>query len=101
MWVLDVRPGHVNQFIEWVVSPANIRSYGLLRFQDLNGDGLPEFFCISNFSHHHEVLLNEKGRLKLAWTHGWGTSVTTKTMATTWPRRPISRGKGGGVWTRM
>ena len=96
MWVLDVRTGHVNQFIEWDVSPANIRSYGLLRFQDLNGDGLPEFFCISNFSHHHEVLLNEKGRLKLAWTHGWGTSVTTQTMATTWPEPPIADVDGDG-----
>ena len=27
---------------------ANVRSYGLVRFQDLNGDGLPEFFNIAD-----------------------------------------------------
>ena len=83
MWVLDARTGKVIQFLTWDVSPANVRSYGLVRFQDLNGDGLPEFFCIANFSQHHEVLLNDKGCLKRAWAHGWDTSVTTQTIATT------------------
>lgn len=96
MWVLDARSGKVNQFIAWDVSPANVRSYGLVRFQDLNGDGLPEFFCIANFAQHHEVLLNDKGRLKLAWTHGWDTSVTTQTIATTWPDPPIADVDGDG-----
>jgi len=96
MWVLDAATGKVNQFLTWDVSPANIRSYGLVRFQDLNGDGLPEFFCIANFAQHHEVLLNEKGRLKLAWTHGWDTSVTTQTIATTWPDPPIADVDGDG-----
>jgi hypothetical protein len=96
MWVLDGRTGKVNQFLSWDVAPANVRSYGLVRFQDLNGDGLPEFICIANFSQHHEVLINEKGTLKLAWTHGWGTSVTTQTVATTWPDPPIADVDGDG-----
>lgn len=96
MWVLDAPTGKVNQFIEWDVSPANIRSYGLVRFQDLNGDGLPEFFCIANFSHHHEVLLNEKGVLRRAWAHGFEASVTTQTIATTWPDPPIADVDGDG-----
>ena len=96
MWVLDARTGKVNQYLTWDVSPANVRSYGLVRFQDLNGDGLPEFLCIANFSQHHEVLLNEKGRLKRAWAHGWDTSVTTQTIATTWPDPPIADVDGDG-----
>lgn len=96
MWVLDARTGKANQFLTWDVSPANVRSYGLVRFQDLNGDGLPEFFCIANFAQHHEVLLNEKGRLKKAWARGWDTSVTTQTIATTWPDPPIADVDGDG-----
>ncbi len=96
MWVLDARTGKVDQYVEWDVSPANLRSYGLVRFQDLNGDGLPEFFCIANFAQHHEVLLNEKGRLKRAWAHGWDTSVTTQTIATTWPDPPVADVDGDG-----
>jgi len=96
MWVLDVHTGSVNQFLTWDVSPANVRSYGLVRFQDLNSDGLPEFLCIANFAQHHEVLLNEKGRLKRAWAHGWDTSVTTQTVATTWPDPPIADVDGDG-----
>jgi len=96
MWILDVRDGRRHQFLTWDVSPANVRSYGLVRFQDLNGDGLPEFICIANFSQHHEVLLNERGQLKLGWTHGWGTSVTTQTIVTTWPDPPIADLDGDG-----
>lgn len=96
MWVLKIETGRVHQFLGWDVSPANVRSYGLVRFQDLNGDGLPEFFCIANFSHHHEVLINEQGRLKLAWAHGWDSSVTTQTLATTWPDPPIADVDGDG-----
>ncbi len=96
MWVLKPHTGKVHQFIEWDVSPANVRSYGLVRFQDLNNDGLPEFFCIANFAHHHEVLLNEKGMLKEAWHHGWEASVTTQTLASTWPDPPIADVDGDG-----
>ena len=96
MWVVDAPTGKVKQFLTWDVSPANLRSYGLVRFQDLNGDGLPEFLCLANFSQHHEVLLNEKGRLRLAWTHGWDTSVTTQTIATTWPDPPVADVDGDG-----
>lgn len=89
MWVMDIRSGEVLQFIQWDVSPANVRSYGLIRFQDLNSDGYPDFFCIANFAQHHEVLLNDKGTLKRAWAHGWDSSVTTGKIATTWPDVPI------------
>src|SRR5579884_283252 len=96
MWVFDARSGKVHQYVEWNPAPANVRSYGLVRFQDLNGDGLPEFFCIGDFSHHHEVLVNEKGQFKLAWTHGWDNSVTTSKLATTWPDPPIADVDGDG-----
>jgi hypothetical protein len=86
---MDIRSGEVLQFLQWDVSPANVRSYGLIRFQDLNGDGYPDFFCIANFAQHHEVLLNDKGTLKHAWAHGWDSSVTTGKIATTWPDVPI------------
>ncbi len=96
MWVIDPGSGKVNQYVEWTAKPANVRSYGLVRFQDLNGDGLPEFFCIGNFSHHHEVLLNDKGTLKKAWAHGWDNSVSTSKLATTWPDPPIADVDGDG-----
>lgn len=96
MWVLDPRNGKVQQYLEWDVSPANVRSYGLVRFQDLNGDGLPEFFCIGDFAHHHEVLRNDNGVLKLAWAHGWENSVSTSKLATTWPDPPIADVDGDG-----
>ena len=59
-----------------------MRSYGLDEFVDLNGDGKPDFLCIGNFAQHHEVLLNENGKLKEAWHYGWPESVTTGTVAT-------------------
>ncbi|MCW3098100.1 MAG: hypothetical protein JWL77_3718 [Chthonomonadaceae bacterium] len=96
MWVLMMETGKVHQFIQWDVSPANVRSYGLVRFQDLNGDGYPEFFCIADFAQHHELLLNEKGQLSRAWVHGWGGSVTTQTVASTWPDPPIADVDGDG-----
>jgi hypothetical protein len=96
MWILDALTGKVKQFIGWNVAPANVRSYGLVRFQDLNGDGREDFFCIANFAQHHEVLLNEGGRLKLAWVHGWGDSVTTRKIATVWAEPPIADVDGDG-----
>jgi hypothetical protein len=96
MWVLDPRSGQVLQFVPWDVAPGNVRSYGLVRFQDLNGDGWPDFFCIASFAQHHEVLLNDHGHLKLAWAHGWDNSVTTSKIATTWPEPPIADVDGDG-----
>lgn len=96
MWVLNPRTGEVVQFLGWDVSPANVRSYGLVRFQDLNGDGREDFFCIANFAQHHEVLLNEGGQLKRAWAHGWDDSVTTRTVATVWAEPPIADVDGDG-----
>ncbi|UCH33650.1 MAG: VCBS repeat-containing protein [Armatimonadota bacterium] len=96
MWVLDALTGGVRQFVQWDVSPANIRSYGLVEFIDLNGDGREDFLCIASFAQHHEVLLNEAGKLKLAWAHGWDNSVTTSKIATTWPRPPVADVDGDG-----
>jgi outer membrane protein assembly factor BamB len=96
MWVLDARTGSVKQFLGWDVAPANVRSYGVVRFQDLNGDGRDDFFCIATFAQHHEVLLNENGRLKLAWAHGWDDSVTTSKIATVYPEPPIADVDGDG-----
>lgn len=96
MWVMEARTGRVLQYIKWEVAPATDRSYGLVRFQDLNGDGLPEFICIGDFSTHHEVLANEKGRFRLAWVHAWPESVTTRTIATNWPDPPIADIDGDG-----
>ncbi len=85
MWFLDAATGAKKYFFQWDVSPGNIRSYGLTRFVDLNGDGLEDFLCIANFSQHHEVLLNRGGKLEEAWHYGWGESVTTGRVATRWP----------------
>ena len=90
MWVMDSLNGTVKQFIKWDVTPANVRSYGLNRFLDLNGDGREDFLCIANFSQHHEVLLNREGKLEEAWHYGWHESVTTGTVATTWPEPPVA-----------
>jgi outer membrane protein assembly factor BamB len=90
MWVVDPRDGKIVQFIKWEVAPANIRSYGLTRFVDLNGDGREDFLCIADFSQHHEVLLNENGVLKQAWHHGWSDNVTTRKIATNWCEPPVA-----------
>jgi outer membrane protein assembly factor BamB len=96
MWIMDPRDGKVDQFVQWSTAPASVRSYGLIRFQDLNGDGRPDFFCIANFSHHQEVLLNDDGKLQLAWCHAWDDSVTTNHIATTWPEPPVADVDGDG-----
>jgi hypothetical protein len=85
MWVLDRNDGAVKQFIQWDTSPANVRSYGLNHFVDLNKDGRPDFLCIGNFAKHYEVLLNDTGKLKQAWHNGWADSVTTGKVAVSWP----------------
>ncbi len=96
MWFLDVLTGRVKHFVEWDVGPANIRSYGLIRFVDLDGDGREDFLCIANFAQHHEVLLNRGGRMEKAWHHGWPESVTTCKVATTWPEPPYADLDGDG-----
>lgn len=96
MWVMDALTGAVRQYVEWDTAPASVRSYGLIRFQDLNGDGLPEFLCIGDFATHHEVLLNDRGKLKLAWLHAWPESVTTRAIATSWPDPPVADIDGDG-----
>ncbi len=85
LWALDAVTGLKKQFVQWDVAPANIRSYGLTQFADLDGDGRDDFLCIANFAQHHEVLLNRGGQLTPAWHHGWNESVTTGKVATTYP----------------
>lgn len=96
MWVLDALSGQVKQFLQWEVAPANVRSYGLVKFQDLNGDGREDFLCIADFAQHHEVLLNDGGKLRLAWARGWQNSVTTTKIATTYPDQPVADVDGDG-----
>lgn len=85
MWVLDAVTGAVKQFIGWDVSPANVRSYGLNQFVDLDGDGREDFVCLGNFSKHYEVLLNRGGKFVEAWHQGWADSVTTAHVSVCWP----------------
>src|SRR5690606_4063497 len=59
MWHLDALSGAVKHHIHWDTKPANERSYGLVKFTDLNKDGRDDFLCIANFAQHHEVLLNK------------------------------------------
>ncbi len=94
MWFFDPVTGKVKYFVGWDTSPANIRSYGLVRFLDLDGDGREDFLCLANFAQHHEVLLNKNGKMQLAWCHGWPESVTTKKVATTWPEPPQADADG-------
>ena len=96
MWVLDPASGAVDQFLGWDVAPGNVRSYGLTRFVDLDGDGREDFLCIADLSQHHEVLLNRQGKLELAWVKGWPESVTTGTVATTWAEPPQADLDGDG-----
>lgn len=88
MWFLDAGTGAVKHFVQWDVSPGNVRSYGLIKFTDLDHDGREDFLCIANFAQHHEVLLNREGKLVPAWHHGWGESVTTGKVATRFPTVP-------------
>ncbi|MDX9974950.1 MAG: VCBS repeat-containing protein [FCB group bacterium] len=95
-WFLDAETGTLKHFAKWDVAPANNRSYGLVEFVDLNGDGREDFLCIGNFAQHHEVLLNKDGKLELAWVHGWPESVTTRHVATSWPEPPYGDIDGDG-----
>lgn len=88
MWFLDAISGAMKHFAKWDVSPANVRSYGLVKFTDLNKDGRDDFLCIATFAQHHEVLLNIGGQMKKAWGYGWGESVTTGKVVSTWPDEP-------------
>jgi len=90
MWILDAVTGAVRQFYKWDVSPANVRSYGFVKFVDLNGDKRDDFLCIANFAQHHEVLLNRDGKMEKAWGFGWPESVTTGKVATTWGEPPYA-----------
>jgi hypothetical protein len=96
MWLLDPTTGAPRQYLEWDVAPANIRSYGLTRFMDVDGDGLKDFVVIANFAQHHEVLLNQGGTFVEAWHHGWGENVTTGKVETTWPEPPVADVDGDG-----
>ncbi|MCP4638989.1 MAG: VCBS repeat-containing protein [bacterium] len=96
MWFLDADTGALKHFAKWDVSPANKRSYGHIEFSDLNGDGREDFLCIADFAQHHEVLLNNNGAMEKAWSHGWGESVTTGKVATTWPTPPYADIDGDG-----
>ena len=90
MWILDAVTGAVKQFYKWDVSPANVRSYGYVKFVDLNGDKRDDFLCIASFAQHHEVLLNKDGKMEKAWGYGWPESVTTGKVATTWAEPPYA-----------
>ncbi|MCC6442621.1 MAG: VCBS repeat-containing protein [Armatimonadetes bacterium] len=96
MWFLDPLTGKPKQYLDWDVSPANVRSYGLARFLDVNGDGRKDFVVIANFAQHHEVLLNRNGKFVPAWHHGWAENVTTGKVETTWPEPPIADLDGDG-----
>lgn len=96
MWFFDAATGDMKHFVQWDVSPANVRSYGLTEFVDLNHDGREDFLCIANFAQHHEALLNKGGRMELAWVHGWPESVTTGKVASTWPKPPYVDLDGDG-----
>ncbi|MCG3199845.1 MAG: hypothetical protein GHCLOJNM_04373 [bacterium] len=96
MWVFDAPTGKVKQFLEWDVSPANVRSYGHVEFVDLNGDGREDFLCIATFAQHHEVLLNRGGLLEKAWHYGWDESVTIGKVASLWPDPPYADVDGDG-----
>lgn len=85
MWFLDPASGAMEHFESWDVAPANVRSYGLTEFADLDGDGLEDFLCIADFAQHHEVLLNRKGRFERAWLQAWGESVTTGKVDAAYP----------------
>ena len=97
MWFLDALTGELKHFVGWDVSPANCRSYGFVKFVDLNGDGREDFLCIGDFAQHHEVLLNVDGKMEKAWSHGWGESVTTGKVATKWPEPPYADLDGDGA----
>ena len=96
MWLLDAGTGAVKQFVMWDVSPANVRSYGLVRFVDLNADGLEDFLCVANFAQHHEVLINKGGTYEMAWHYGWPESVTTGKVDTVYAEPPYADVDGDG-----
>lgn len=97
MWHLDAFTGAVKHHIHWSTAPGNERSYGLVKFSDLNRDGRDDFLCIATFAQHHEVLLNTGGKLEKAWGYGWGESVTTGKVATVYPGEPDVDVDGDGA----
>ncbi len=86
MWFLDPVSGAMEHFETWDVAPANVRSYGIVEFIDLDRDGREDFLCIADFAQHHEVLLNRGGHFERAWLHAWGESVTTGKVDTAYPQ---------------
>lgn len=88
MWHLDALTGAVKHHIHWDTAPGNERSYGLVKFTDVNKDGRDDFLCIASFAQHHEVLLNTDGKFEKAWGYGWAESVTTGKVATVYPDVP-------------
>lgn len=96
MWVLDAPTGQIKQFIGWDVSPANVRSYGLNQFVDLDGDGREDFVCLANFSKHYEVLLNRNNQFVQAWHQGYADSVTTAHVSVCWPAPAFADLDGDG-----
>jgi outer membrane protein assembly factor BamB len=97
MWHLDALTGGVKHHIHWSTAPGNERSYGLVKFTDVNKDGRDDFLCIANFAQHHEVLLNKDGKFEKAWGFGWGESVTTGKIATVYPDVPDADVDGDGT----
>lgn len=97
MWHLDALSGAVKHHIHWDTAPGNERSYGLVKFTDVNKDGRDDFLCIATFAQHHEVLLNKDGKFEKAWGYGWGESVTTGKVATVYPEPPDVDVDGDGA----
>lgn len=98
MWFLDPVSGVMEHFEMWDVAPANVRSYGLVEFVDLDRDGREDFLCIADFAQHHEVLLNCGGHFERAWLQAWGESVTTGKVDTAYPRPAYGDVDGDGAF---
>jgi hypothetical protein len=75
LYRIDLGTGKVMQEFGWDPQGANKRHYGWNQLVDMDGDGDPDYVCVSG-AKHVDMLRNEGGLFSLGWTVGWPDEVT-------------------------
>lgn len=95
VWVVNLADGAVVSHTAWKPEGANVRHYGWNELVDVDGDGRPDYVNLS-LTKHIDVLCNEGGALRLAWTRGWTDPVTTEALTFRFPADPVVDLDGDG-----